>query len=76
MRSLDLIKKLLQNKVHVLYLQLLTDESRKYKKSGGYTLLEFGNDVQRMGCEYMTINNKESLMESLFKGLNMVSRKI
>lgn len=75
-RSLDLIKKLLQNKVHVLYLQLLTDESRKYKKSGGYTLMEFGNDVQRMGCEYMTINNKESLMESLFKGLNMVSRKI
>jgi hypothetical protein len=75
-RSLDLIKKLLQNKVHVLYLQLLTDESRKYKKSGGYTLLEFGNDVQRMGCEYMTVNNKESLMECLFQGLNKVSRKI
>lgn len=75
-KTLDLIKKLLQNKVHVLYLQLLTDESRKYKKSGGYTLVEFGHDVQRMGCEYVTVNNKESLMESLFEGLNTVSRKI
>ncbi len=75
-RTLDLVKKLVHHKVQVLYLQLLTDESRKYKKSGGYTLMEFGNDVQRMGCEYMTVNNKESLIESLFKGLNTVSKKI
>lgn len=75
-RSMDLIKKLISRKVHVLYLQLLTDESRRFKKSGGYTMVEFGNEIQKLGCEFMNVNTKESLMESLFIGLNHITRKI
>ncbi|HMK45151.1 MAG TPA: VWA domain-containing protein [Methanocella sp.] len=74
MKTLGLIKNLMRNKIHVIYIQMLTDESRKFKKSGGYTLLEFGNEIQQMGCEYITVNSKASLMRTLFEGLNTINK--
>jgi hypothetical protein len=74
--SLDLLKQLVHHKVHVLYLQLTTDESRRYRKIGGYTMVEFGQEVERLGCVYMKATAKDKIEASMFKGLNAVMKRI
>ncbi|OPY28830.1 MAG: hypothetical protein A4E28_01291 [Methanocella sp. PtaU1.Bin125] len=74
--TLDMLKQLVRHKVHVLYLQLTTDESRKYRKIGGYTMVEFGEEVQRLGCIYMSVKTKDKIEASMYKGLNSVMRRI
>ncbi len=75
-KSLEYLHTLIQHNVHVLYAQMLTDESRKFKKSGGFTMHEFGHTIQKLGCEFVNVSTKESLMESLFFGLNKITHKI
>lgn len=74
--TLDMLKQLVRHKVHVLYLQLATDESRKYRKIGGYTMVEFGEEVQRLGCIYMSVRSKDKIEASMYKGLNSVMKRI
>ena len=74
--TLDMIRRLIHHKCRVLYLQLLTDESRKYRKSGGYTMVEFGQEIGRIGCTFMNVGTKESIQDSLFKGLNSVMKHV
>jgi hypothetical protein len=74
--ALDMLKQLISHKAHVLYLQLLTDETRRFKKSGGYTLIEFGKEVEKIGCVFMNVKAKEGIQDSLFKGINAVIRRI
>ncbi len=74
--TLDMLKQLVHHKVHVLYLQLTTDESRKYRKIGGYTMVEFGEEVERLGCVYLSVKAKEKIEASMFKGLNSVMKRI
>ena len=74
--TLDMLKQLIHHKVHVLYLQLTTDESRKYRKIGGYTMVEFGEEVERLGCVYLSVKAKEKIEASMFKGLNSVMKRI
>jgi hypothetical protein len=76
MKSLDLIKELLSRGVKVLYLQLLTDESRKYKKSGGYTMKEFGHELERMNCNLVNVNTESEISSSLFNGLHQIIQKV
>ncbi len=63
-----MIRKLIHHKTHVLYLQLTTDESRKYRKIGGYTMVEFGEEIERLGCTFMKVGSKDKIEASLFKG--------
>jgi hypothetical protein len=74
--TLESIQKLIHHKTHVLYLQLTTDESRKYRKIGGYTMVEFGAEIQRLGCTFMKVGSREKIEVSLFKGLNATMRRI
>jgi hypothetical protein len=74
--TLDMIRKLIHHKTHVLYLQLTTDESRKYRKIGGYTMVEFGAEIQRLGCSFLKVGSKDKIEASLFKGLNATMRRI
>jgi hypothetical protein len=74
--TLDMLKQLVHHKAHVLYLQLTTDESRKYRKIGGYTMVEFGKEVERLGCVYKSVRTKEKIEASMFKGLNSVMKRI
>jgi hypothetical protein len=74
--TLDMIRKLIHHKTHVLYLQLATDESRKYRKIGGYTMVEFGEEIERLGCTFMKVGSKDKIEASLFKGLNATMRRI
>lgn len=74
--TLDSIRKLINHKTHVLYLQLTTDESRKYRKIGGYTMVEFGEEIQRLGCIFMKVGSREKIEASLFKGLSATMRRI
>lgn len=74
--TLDMIRKLIHHKTHVLYLQLTTDESRKYRKIGGYTMVEFGAEIQRLGCTFLKVGSKDKIEASLFKGLNATMRRI
>lgn len=76
MKALDMLREMISHKAHVLYLQLLTDESRKFKKSGGYTVVEFGQEIEKIGCIYMTANAKERIQDSLFKGLQELMRRV
>lgn len=74
--TLNMLKELVNHKVHVLYLQLTTDESRRYRKIGGYTMVEFGGEIERLGCIYMRVKAKEKIEDSMFKGLNSVMKRI
>jgi hypothetical protein len=74
--TIDMIRKLIHHKTHVLYLQLTTDESRKYRKIGGYTMVEFGEEIQRLGCTFLKVGSKDKIEASLFKGLNATMRRI
>jgi hypothetical protein len=74
--ALDMIRILIRHKVHVLYLQLMTDESRRHRKSGGYTMVEYGEEVARLGCIFMTVNTKDKIQDAVFKGLYTVMKRI
>jgi|AGTN01.1.fsa_nt_gi hypothetical protein len=74
--TLDMIRKLIHHKTRVLYLQLTTDESRKYRKIGGYTMVEFGEEIQRLGCTFLKVGTKDKIEASLFKGLNAAMRRL
>jgi hypothetical protein len=74
--ALDAIRTLIHHKTHVLYLQLTTDESRKYRKIGGYTMVEFGEEIERLGCTFLKVGSKDKIEASLFKGLNATMRRI
>jgi hypothetical protein len=76
LNTLDMLKLLIRNNVQVLYLQLTTDESRNYRKIGGYTMIEFGEAIKRLGCVYMCVRSKEKIEASMFKGLNSVMKRI
>jgi hypothetical protein len=72
MKALELIKSLQGSKVKVLYIQLHTDDSRKFKKSGGYTMAEFGMAIDKMGGMVMNVDTANRISDSLFKGLQQV----
>jgi len=74
-KALELIKGLQSSKVKVLYIQLHTDDSRKYKKSGGYTMAEFGMTIDKMGGMVMNVDTADHISDSLFKGLQLVLRR-
>jgi hypothetical protein len=74
--TLDMIRTLIHHKTHVLYLQLTTDESRKHRKIGGYTMVEFGEEIERLGCTFLKVGSKDKIEASLFKGLNATMRRI
>lgn len=75
-RTLDQIKYLVSKKVQVLYVQLNTDESRKFKKSGGYTMKEFGHTIEKMGCSVANVDMAENLGDSLFNGIQAMMNKL
>ncbi|HUL62313.1 MAG TPA: vWA domain-containing protein [Methanocella sp.] len=74
--ALDTVRTLIHHKVHVLYLQLMTDESRRHRKSGGYTMVEYGKEVERIGCIFMTVGTKDKIQDSMFKGLHTVMHRL
>jgi len=74
-RTLDLIKKVQTSKVKILYIQLHTDDSRKFKKSGGYTMAEFGTAIEKMGGYVMNVDTANHISDSLFKGLQLVLKR-
>ena len=75
-RALDQIKYLVSRKVKVLYLQLNTDDARKFKKSGGYTMKEFGHNIQKMGCCVVNVDTAEKLGDSLFNGIQEMTKQM
>jgi hypothetical protein len=75
MKTLDLIKKMQGSKVKVLYIQLHTDDSRRFKKSGGYTMAEFGAAIEKMGGYIMDVDTANHINDSIFKGLQIVLRR-
>jgi hypothetical protein len=74
-KALELIKSLQSSKVKVLYIQLHTDDSRKFKKSGGYTMAEFGMAIEKMGGMVMNVDTANRISDSLFKGLQQVLKR-
>lgn len=74
--TLGNIKKLIDRKVKVLYIQLLTDEIKKFKKSGGYTMKEFGDELQKIGCNVVNVDTAANIGDSLFYGLQEIIKKI
>jgi hypothetical protein len=74
-KALELIKSLQGSKVKVLYIQLHTDDSRKFKKSGGYTMAEFGMAIDKMGGMVMNVDTADRISDSLFKGLQQVLKR-
>jgi len=75
MKALELIKSLQGYKVKALYIQLHTDDSRKFKRSGGYTIAEFGSAIDKMGGMVMDVDTANRISDSLFKGLQQVLRR-
>lgn len=75
-RTLDLIKYLVSKKIKVLYIQLNTDDSRKFKKSGGYTMKEFGHAIEKMGCCVVNVDTAENLGDSLFNGIHEMIKQL
>ncbi|HTX43852.1 MAG TPA: VWA domain-containing protein, partial [Methanocella sp.] len=75
MKALELIKGLQSSKVKILYIQLHTDDSRKFKKSGGYTMSEFGVAIEKMGGMVMNVDTANRISDSLFKGLQKVLKR-
>jgi hypothetical protein len=75
MRTLELIRKMQNSKVKVLYIQLHTDDSRKFRKSGGYTMAEFGAAIEKMGGYVMDVDTANHINDSIFKGLQIVMRR-
>ncbi len=74
-KALELIKKLQASKAKVLYIQLHTDDSRKFKKSGGYTMAEFGAVIEKLGGLVMNVDTANRINDSLFKGLQQVLKR-
>lgn len=72
MKTLELIRNIQSNKVKILYIQLHTDDSRKFKKSGGYTVAEFGSVIEKMGGLVMNVDTANKVSDSLFKGLQQI----
>lgn len=75
MKALELIKSLQRGKVKALYIQLHTDDSRKFKKSGGYTMAELGTVIEKMGGLVMNVDTANRISDSLFKGLQQVLKR-
>ena len=75
MKTLELIRKIQYNKVKVLYVQLHTDDSRRFKKSGGYTIAEFGSAIEKMGGMVMDVDTANKINDSLFKGLQQILKR-
>ncbi len=73
-KVLDLLRGIMGSKVKVLYIQLHTDDSRQFKKSGGYTMKEFGEAIERMGGRVVNVDTASRISDSLFKGLQQVLR--
>ncbi|WP_174590070.1 vWA domain-containing protein [Methanocella conradii] len=71
-KALDLLRNIMGSKVKVLYIQLHTDDSRRYKKCGGYTMKEFGEAIEKMGGLVMNVDTANHISDSLFKGLQQV----
>ncbi len=71
-KALELIRNIQANKVKLLYIQLHTDDSRKFKKSGGYTVAEFGSVIEKMGGLVMNVDAANKVSDSLFKGLQQI----
>ncbi len=74
-KTLELIKSLQSSKVKILYIQLHTDDSRKFKKSGGYTMAEFGVAIEKNGGMVMNVDTANRISDSLFKGLQQVLKR-
>jgi hypothetical protein len=75
MKALELIKSLQSSKMKVLYIQLHTDDSRRFKKSGGYTMAEFGHAIEKMGGQVMNVDTANHISDSLFKGLQHILKR-
>lgn len=75
MRALELIRSIQGVKVKLLYIQLHTDDSRRFKKSGGYTVSEFGEAIEKMGGHVMNVDTANLIGDSLFKGLQQVLKR-
>lgn len=75
MKALELIRNIQFNKVRFLYIQLHTDDSRRFKKSGGYTMAEFGSAIEKMGGLVMDVDTANKISDSLFKGLQQVLKR-
>lgn len=74
MKTLELIKKVQANKVKILYIQLHTDDSRQFKKSGGYTMKEFGHAIEKTGGYVMDVDTADKIDDCIFKGLQHIIR--
>lgn len=74
-RTLELIKNMQGSKVRLLYIQLHTDDSRRFKKSGGYTMGEFGMAIEKMGGLVMNVDTANHISDSLFKGLQQIIKR-
>jgi hypothetical protein len=72
MNANEVIRNIQSNKVKILYIQLHTDDSRKFKKSGGYTVAEFGSVIEKMGGLVMNVDTANKVSDSLFKGLQQI----
>jgi len=75
MKALELIRSVQSNKVKILYIQLHTDDSRRFKKSGGYTMAEFGSAIEKMGGMVMNVDTANKINDNLFKGLQQVLKR-
>jgi hypothetical protein len=75
MKTLELMRNIQGGKVKILYIQLHTDDSRRFKKSGGYTVSEFGTAIEKMGGLVMNVDTANRISDSLFKGLQQVLKR-
>lgn len=75
MSALSHLKYLISRKVRVLYIQLLTDESRRFRKSGGYNMAEFGSELGKMGCTLYNVDTESKIKDTLFDGLSKAIQK-
>lgn len=74
-KALELMRGLQLGGARVLYVQLHTDDSRRYKKSGGYTMEEFGAAIERAGGLVMDVGTANRISDTLFKGLQKALRR-
>lgn len=74
-KALELIRNIHGSKAKVLYIQLHTDDSRRFKKSGGYSMAEFGGAIEKMGGLVMNVDTANRVSDSLFKGLQQVMKR-
>ncbi|HTY91970.1 MAG TPA: vWA domain-containing protein [Methanocella sp.] len=75
MKAFELIRNIQYNHARFLYIQLHTDDSRRFKKSGGYTMTEFGAAIEKMGGLVIDVDTANKISDSLFKGLQQVLKR-